>query len=111
VRRVKRILFAMTTGVVAAVAAAVLSIGVADADPAPPWQADDHFPDMMHGQCAGGHGGAFGFAWCDGARYPDGSYWHQVGGAGIDALKPHCVIDTGDIQAPPAPPSGCAGHA
>ena len=94
----------------AAITAAVLSCGVAYADPPPPW-ADDHYPDINHGQCAGGHGGAFGFGWCDGIHYPDGSYWHQVTGAGMDNLKPHCVIDTGDMQPPPAPKGGCGGNA
>jgi hypothetical protein len=87
-----------------------LPVGTAHADPPPPW-ADDHYPDINHGNCAGGHGGAFGFGWCDGAHYPDQSYWHQVMGTGMDGLKPHCVIDDGSPQPPPAPPGGCGGNA
>ena len=102
---------ALLAGVAAAAAMlAVAQTGAAHADPPPPW-ADDHYPDINHGSCAGGHGGAFGFGWCDGIHYPDGSYWHQVTGAGMDALKPHCVIDTGDLQPPPAPAGGCGGNA
>lgn len=75
------------------------------ADPAPPWS-DPRYPDQTHGMCAGGHGGAFGFGWCDGEHYPDGSYWHQVIGTGMDGLRPQCMLNN-----EPAPPGGCGGYA
>ena len=84
----------------------------AHADPPPPWQ-DPHIPDRQHGNCAGGQGGAFGFGWCDGAPYPDGTRWHQILGTGGSwgggnwAHKPECVNPDNS----PAPPSGCGGNA
>lgn len=86
----------------------LLTVVPANADPAqPPWM-DPHYPDKMHGNCAGGSGGAFGFGWCDGAHYPDGSYWHQIVGSQAWGTKPTCVIDT-DTGQQPAPPGGCGG--
>lgn len=96
-------------------AAAIATSAPAHADPPPPW-ADPHYPDKMHGNCAGGAGGAFGIGWCDGTHYPDGSYWHQIVftgslGGGAGGQKPQCVIDDGSLQPPPAPPGGCGGNA
>jgi hypothetical protein len=76
---------------------------IANADP-PPWE-NPHYPNANMGHCPGGLGG-FGVTWCDGARYPDGSYWHQ-----IDTRTPECVIDNGSPFPPPAPPGGCDGTA
>lgn len=95
----------------AAAAAAVLFSWPAHADPPPPW-ADPHFPDKQHGSCAGGTGGAFGFGWCDGEHYPDGTYWHQIvwgNQYGSGGQTPVCVRDDGSPQPPPAP-GGCGGH-
>jgi hypothetical protein len=91
----------------AATTAVLLGAAPAHADP-PPWS-DPHYPDITHSSCAGGRGGAFGFGWCDGAHYADGTFWHQVFGAGADLAKPHCVRDDGSAQ-PPAAPGGCGGY-
>ena len=80
------------------------------ADPPPPW-ADPHYPDAQHGNCVGGHGGAFGFGYWDGAHYPDGSYRHQITNTQGGGTRPQCVVDNGSLQPPPAPPGGCGGNA
>ena len=80
----------------------------AHADPPPPWT-DPHYPDITHGNCAGGQGGAFGISYCDGEHYPDGSFWHQILGLGTGLAKPQCVRDDGTPQPPPAP-GGCGGY-
>jgi hypothetical protein len=102
----------MAGGGVKWVAAAAVALGAALAAPAhadpPPWS-DPHYPDITHSSCAGGRGGAFGFGWCDGEHYADGTFWHQVFGAGADLAKPHCVRDDGSAQ-PPAAPGGCGGY-
>jgi hypothetical protein len=89
----------------AATVASLFAAPTIHADPPPPWS-DSHYPDQAHGMCAGGHGGAFGFGYCDGEHYPDGTYWHQVIGTGVDGLKPKCVLDNN-----PAPAGGCGGNA
>lgn len=97
----------MTRAMLPAVAALILGCGVAHADPPPPW-ADDHYPDVMRGTCAGGHQlfGALGY--CNGTSYADGTYWHQEGHGALGGdLTPHCVTADGN----PAPPSGCGGNA
>ncbi|OBG06620.1 hypothetical protein A5772_21530 [Mycolicibacter sinensis] len=80
----------------------------AHADPAPsPF--DPHVPNVNVQNCPGGNGG-FVFGYCDGERYPDGSYWHQVFTAGNFApISYTCVIDDGSPTPPPAPPGGCDG--
>ncbi|MGH3968041.1 MAG: hypothetical protein ACRDTV_08000 [Mycobacterium sp.] len=55
--------------------------------------------------------------YCDGTKYPDGSYWHHIqygmpwvtdtGGPGSPLTS--CVIDNGGPVPAPAPPGGCGG--
>ncbi len=99
--------------------AALVSAGVANADPppGPPGQSvfDPHVPNTAEGWCPGGGVGGFsGFGYCDGDRYPDGSYWHQVRGKAPFAgsvLTLTCVDDDGSAVPPLGPPSGCGGAA
>nr|WP_246541046.1 hypothetical protein [Mycobacterium spongiae] len=70
-------------------------------------------PNSSQGWCPGGGNGGFtGLGYCDGIRYPDGSYWHQVRFevpfAGSQ-LTLTCVVDNGSILPPLAPPGGCGG--
>ena len=67
----------------------------------PPWL-DPHYPDPMHGNCAGGKGG-FIVGFCDGEHYADGTYWHQLVGDGW-GQTPECMLDN-----QPAPVGGCDG--
>ncbi len=76
---------------------------------------DPHIPDPFRDHCFGGrtgsmmHGGN-----CDGAPYPDGSYWRvtQRGVSTVEnpkgwmSLGKQCVIGDGSQ---PAPPGGCGG--
>jgi hypothetical protein len=97
----------MMRALLAAVAAVLVSFGVAHADPAPPW-ADDHFPDFTRGHCAGGHQMFGALGWCNGTPYADGSYWHQEGHGALGGdITPRCLTADGS----PAAPSGCGGHA
>jgi hypothetical protein len=103
--------------------AAVGCAGVANAAPAPSVQQpgppgkpafDPHVPNTAEGWCPGGGVGGFsGFGYCDGDRYPDGSYWHQVRGKAPFAgsiLTLTCVVDPDGGPLPPlAPPGGCGG--
>lgn len=50
-------------------AALMVSAGVATADPP-----DPHLPNITRNWCEGAR--MWGYI-CDGAQYPDGSYWHQ----------------------------------
>ncbi|WP_145013142.1 hypothetical protein [Mycobacterium marseillense] len=93
---------------VAALAAAITLATPAHADNPPPWL-DPHYPDNARGSCPGG-GGGYGFGWCNGTPYPDGTYWQQRVTGGIlnvppVASKPECMGP--DNQ--PAPPGGCGG--
>jgi hypothetical protein len=98
-----------------ALAAAALSIGAAHADP------DPHIPNPQTGYCpGGGYGGYLGY--CDGIKYPDGSYWHYIQYAvpgdspflesdepeGLLMPEMRCVVENGLIP-DPAPPGGCGG--
>ncbi len=74
---------------------------------------DPHIPNPLIGWCpGGGSGGISGYGFCDGVRYPDGSYWHVVRGnvpfAGPQ-MRMDCVIDNGSPVPPLAPPGGCGG--
>lgn len=104
--------------------AAVVGAGVAHADPAPagppgppkPPTFDAHVPDTAEGWCpGGGFGGFSGNGYCDGDRYPDGSYWHQVRVRAPfvgSTLTLTCVVDPDGGPLPPlAPPGGCGGAA
>lgn len=81
---------------------------------------DPHMPDITKNFCPGGHWGAGGaglggaMGVCDGAKYPDGSYWHQWvdnGFVGIGVTYHYdCVGDSGNNVFPaPPPPGGCDG--
>jgi len=84
--------------------AAIAFAPSAYADP-PPSPFDPHVPNVSVRNCPGGNGG-FIFGFCDGERYPDGSYWHQVFTAGnFSPISYDCVIEGGA----PAPPGGCDG--
>jgi hypothetical protein len=81
----------------------------AHAEPAPPWQ-NPHWPNYSMGYCPGGVGGFFIY-YCDGERYPDGSYWHQVTSTYGPGGPPACVsLPPGEISPVPAP-NGCGGTA
>jgi hypothetical protein len=74
---------------------------------------DPHIPNPMIGWCpGGGAGGMFGYGFCDGTRYADGSYWHVIRGnvpfAGPQ-MRMDCVIDSGSPVPPLGPPGGCGG--
>jgi Spy/CpxP family protein refolding chaperone len=56
-------------------AAIVCSAAVASADPP-----DPHQPDLPKNFCPGGQWDFGRLRVCDGEKYPDGSYWHQVDG-------------------------------
>lgn len=108
--------FAVIGALVGGLAAAAMTLAVpASADPP-----DQHLPDITKNYCPGGQfgaggaglGGAMGV--CDGAKYPDGSYWHQwvdSGFIGIGVTYHYdCVGDSGNNLFPaPPPPGGCDG--
>jgi hypothetical protein len=78
--------------------------GMAHADP------DPHIPDPIH-DYSPGSGISSKLAWgvCDGARYPDGTYWHVQGFINT-LVNVMCAAGTpGDVGPPPAPPGGCEG--
>jgi hypothetical protein len=74
---------------------------------------DPHIPNPMTGWCpGGGAGGLAGMGFCDGARYPNGSYWHVLRPAVPFAgsqMRMDGVVDEGSIIPPLAPPGGCGG--
>ena len=77
---------------------------------ADPPGADPHLPNLQFGYCPGGQGAFSSYQWCDGQRYPDGSFWHQFLDATIGQhFTLTCVVDNGSPLPPPAPPGGCAG--
>jgi hypothetical protein len=51
---------------------------------------DPHIPNPMIGWYPGGAGGIFGYGFCDGVPYPDGSYWHIIRG-NVPFAGPRCV--------------------
>ncbi len=85
---------------------------VASAEP-PPGQ-DPHMPNVTIGYCPGGQGGFMTAKWCDGEKYPDGSYWHQLimtSSLAGPVFQLDCVVfnpENGPIPQP-APPGGCGG--
>lgn len=109
----KSIRIALTAGIAAAVA-----IGGG-----PTAAADPHIPNPSTGECAGGSmGSPIWMGFCDGERYPDGSYWHTrqwgiplygnpngLAGTNGGPNGAECVIDNGTPVPPPAPPGGCGG--
>ena len=91
-------------GFVVAVSTALFGAAAASADP------DPHIPDPANDYCPGS-GLALKIMWgyCDGAPYPDGSYW-RVTGIGEVHISTVCV--TGPhrpLGVVPAPPGGCGG--
>jgi hypothetical protein len=67
-----------------------------------PTQMDPHYPNPFIGFCPGG--GVGGLGWCDGVRYPDGSFWHSTRWLWASYT---CVVDNGTPLPAPAPPDGC----
>ncbi|UQX11397.1 hypothetical protein [Candidatus Mycobacterium methanotrophicum] len=51
-----------------------LPLATARADTPP----DPHIPDPATGYCPGGGMGNMFEGYCDGAHYPDGTYWHRL---------------------------------
>ncbi|OHV06672.1 hypothetical protein [Mycobacterium talmoniae] len=104
------------------VGAALTFAAVAGASPAaatnpnnPGGGMDPHLPNTMQGWCpGGGAGGISGDGYCDGTKYPDGSFWHIVR-FGVpfagEQIKMSCVVDNGSPLPPLAPPGGCNGAA
>ena len=86
--------------------AALLSVGLAHADPS-------QKPNLTTGDCPGGKGGILAVAWCNGEKFPDGSYWHNVAMTGGTFATPvfqmNCVIDDAFPSGTRAPPGGCGG--
>ena len=84
----------------------LLFSGTAHADPS-------HKPNLTTGDCPGGKGGILAVAWCNGEKFPDGSYWHNVAMTGGTFATPrfemNCVIDNAFPSGTPAPPGGCGG--
>ncbi len=94
-----------------AAAAALLSANAPAHADNPPM--DPRVPNPMIGWCpGGGSGGLTGYGFCDGVRYPDGSYWHVIRGevpfAGSQ-MRMDCVIDDGSPIPPLARHGGCGG--
>ena len=82
----------------------------------PPGQ-DPYMPNVTIGWCPGGQGCFLATKWCDGQKYPDGTYWHQLIMTGSSFVGPifqlDCVVfnpENGPIPQP-APPGGCDGGA
>lgn len=101
-----------------AIAAAIAFAPLAHADPAP----DPHMPNPLTGYCPGGGLGNLFEGYCDGVKYPDGSYWHRIQygdatlpwfnqtGGQPTQLGLSCVVDPDNSPIPqPAPPGGCGG--
>ena len=86
--------------------ATLLSAGAAHADPS-------QKPNIATGDCPGGQGGILAVAWCNGEKFPDGSYWHNVAMTGGTFATPrfemNCVIDDAFPSGTPAPPGRCGG--
>lgn len=97
--------------VVIAGAVAAVTVPAAQASP-PPGFDDPHIPNMMMGNCLGGKGGLGSISYCDGERYADGSYWHQLlmmqGWLG-PTVTMNCVVDNGSPIPPAAPAGACGG--
>lgn len=98
--------------------------GAAVAFAAPALADDAHIPNPSTGYCPGGSmGSPIYMGFCDGERYPDGTYWHTrqwgiplysnnnglLGTNGGGPAGAECVIDNGSPLPPPAPPGGCGG--
>lgn len=88
------------------IAALAFSIPAASADP----PADPHQPNMATGYCPGGQWNSWRAAWCDGAKYPDGSFWHQSMESWMTGPQFSTDCVGGDEPNPgPPPPGGCDG--
>lgn len=93
----------------ALIATAVLAAPAGHADP------DPHKPDFGANYCPGGGtvGAPSPEPYCDGAPYPDGSYWHatQYATSGKNPfVVVQCAVQGHWPQPPiplPAPPDGC----
>lgn len=96
----------LSTRVLAAVAGLLAAPMVVTAEArAIPIGPDPYTPIPMMGWCPGG-GFATGFgAYCDGMRFPDGSYWHQSRILGFWRMQ--CAVDNGTAIPDDAPVTGC----
>ena len=106
----RRLLASIVAGAVLAGTALAYA---ADAGAQPTFAIDPHVPQPGIGYCPGGGSGGFGgLGFCDGRPYPDNTKWHQVRGfvpfAGYH-WQLQCVINTGELLQPIAPPGGCGG--
>ena len=103
---VKVIRVRLFAAVAATATTTFLFAGTAYADPS-------HKPNLTTSDCPGGKGGILAVAWCNGEKFPDGSYWHNVAMTGGTFATPryetNCVIDDAFPSGTPAPPRGCAG--
>jgi hypothetical protein len=103
---VKVIRVRLFAAVAATAATTFLFAGTAHADPS-------HKPNLTTSDCPGGKGGILAVAWCNGEKFPDGSYWHNVAMTGGTFATPrfemNCVIDDAFPSGTPAPPGGCGG--
>ena len=98
---------------VGALAASAVVLGTGVAACATPAKADPivvytnpldvHVPNIRAAWCPGGRGGFFVY-WCDGRPYPDGTQYHYDTATGL-----RCVVRTGEMNPPDAPPGGCGG--
>jgi hypothetical protein len=101
---------------IAAISAALILAPVAPAYA----DVDPQIPNPGAGYCpGGGQGSMIILGYCDGVKYPDGSYWHYIQygvpliGHPGGLLSPgmQCVIDNGSPVPAPAPAGGCGGTA
>ncbi len=103
---IARISFAAAIG---GITALLLSATAAAAPPG----SDPFVPNMTAAHCPGGEGGFLAVKWCDGQKYPDGSYWHQLSMTGGTFATPvfrmDCVVGDGGPNPPLAPPGSCGG--
>src|ERR1700684_331045 len=86
---------------------AILAAGTAHADPS-------HKPNLTTSDYPDGKGGILAVAWCNGEKFPDGSYWHIVamtgGTFGTPRFEMNCVIDEAFPSGTPAPPGDAAAR-
>jgi hypothetical protein len=70
---------------------------------------DPYIPDVSTGRCEGGKGLAESIVYCDGLKFPDGSYWREIVDVASNKSKVVCLVDHGDPLPWAAPPGGCGG--
>lgn len=65
----------MKSALILAAFAAAIAVAAPEAGAEPP---DPHIPNGAALWCLGGMGNVALVPYCDGQKYPDGSYWHQT---------------------------------